>query len=206
MVIDQFQRNFIIENFSDKITITIQGQKKWGWFLMALFPFILIGLCGFPFTIFIAVSAAHINLDSIPITIIIGLLMVILYIYTIRRKFLELIDYVFDKEVIEIDEHQIKVLRSGFLGLRTEKNILVEDVKGITGSLVFGSQFNFLNSIPFASSNLGSILIWKRKGRFRPFDYYGKALSQADAQQVLGAILQKYPRYSYTDNTIKTGP
>jgi hypothetical protein len=125
--------------------------------------------------------------------------MVLLYIHTIRRKFIELIDYVFDKETIEVNESQIIVERSGFLGLRTKKFILAADIKGITGSFAFSGQSNFLNSIPFASSTLGSILIWNNRSRFRPFYVYGKGLSQSDAILVIDKILRKYPKYKYTD-------
>lgn len=133
------------------------------------------------------------------VTIIVAVLLVLLYIFTIQRKFFEMIENVFDKETIEVNESQIIVERSGFFGLKTRKTILAEDVKGITGSLVLGDQFGFLNNIPFAALSLGSIMIWKTKSGFRPFWFYGKGLSHSDALQVIEAFLQRYPNYRYTD-------
>jgi len=113
---------------------------------------------------------------------------------------LETIEYIFDKEVIEIDDQAIKIERSGFLGFRNRKVYLAKNIKGVTTSFSLSEQFNFLNRLPFTSSNIGAFMIWRIHG-IRPFYNFGKGISQTNAQNIIDAIYRKFPQYRYSGSS-----
>jgi hypothetical protein len=122
---------------------------------------------------------------------------VLRYFYVLYKKFLEAIEYVFDKEIIEIDEQSVRIERSGFLGLRARRVFLADNVKGINTTFSFPEKFNFLSRLPFTSSNIGAFVIWHGHG-MRPFYNFGRGVSQQDAQNLLDTIYRKFPKYRYT--------
>lgn len=193
------ENNFFVENSFSSIKATIRGHKKWGMFLLSLVRFVFIGLCGLPIMGFMLISYVNEHLPEI-IQGIAPFVIAGLLFYTLYKKFPETIEYIFDKETIDIDGQSITVERSGFLGFRTRKVFLAEKIKGMTTSLSILENSNFPNIIPSLSSSYGAFLIWHGRG-LRPFYNFGYHVSQSDANNFIGQVYLKFPVYRYSNNS-----
>ena len=194
-MIDNAANNFMVEIMIDSIKATIIGRRKWGWFFPSLFVSLFNGFCVLPLLGLFLMSAAQKYLPGI-IQIIVLILLLGLYLIVLYNKLLETLEYIFDKETIEINEQSIKIERSGFLGFRTRKVYFAGNIKGFTTSFSFSERFSFLNRLPFTSSSLGGFLIWHGRG-MRPFYNFGKGVAQSDAQNLIDIVYRKYPQYRY---------
>lgn len=172
------------------------GAKKWGWFLPSLFVFLANGFCFLPILGLVITSYVQKYLPEI-IQGLILLLLFGLYLFILYKKSFETFEYIFDKETIEIDDQSIIVERSGFLGLRSRKVFLAENIKGITTSFSVSEQFSFLSRLPFTSSSIGAFMIWHGRG-LRSFYNFGKDVSQPEAQNLINTVYMRFPKYRYT--------
>jgi hypothetical protein len=197
MIIDNAVKNVVIDSSISSIKFTIQGGKRTGWFLLSFIELLVIGFCFMPLLGLVIANYLHKYLPAILQGIIIIFLLV-LYLFIIYKKSLETFDYIFDQEIIEIDDRQITIEKTGFLELGYKKVFLAEKIKGITSSFSALSQFNFLSHLPFSSSNIGAFMIWYKHG-MRPFYNFGRGVSQPEVQNMLNAIYTKYPKYRYTE-------
>jgi hypothetical protein len=173
----------------------MHGRKKWGCFLPSLFVFLANGFCLIPILGLVIASYVQKYLPEI-IQGIVLLFLFGLYLFILYKKSFETFEYIFDKEIVEIDDQSITVERSGFLGLKSRKVFLAENIKGITTSFSVSEQFNFLSRLPFTSSNIGAFMIWHGRG-MRPFYNFGKGVSQPEAQNLINAVYLKFPKYRY---------
>jgi Ca2+/Na+ antiporter len=196
MVIDNAANNFVVESLITSIRVTIHRRKQWGWFLPSLFVFLANGFCFLPIIGIVIASYVQKYLPEI-IQGIVLLFLFGLYLFILYKKSFETFEYIFDKETIEIDDQSITIERSGFLGLKSRKVFLAENIKGLTTSFSLSEQFNFLSRLPFASSNIGAFMIWHGRG-LRPFYNFGKGVSQSEAQNFVNMVYMKFPKYRYT--------
>jgi hypothetical protein len=194
-MIEQTANNFTVENLIDSIRVTIQGRKKYGWFLLSLFPIVFIGFCGFPILGLSLIGVVQKYLPGILQGIVL-LAFLVLFIYLLYKKILEAVEYVFDKEVIEINEQSIKIERSGFLNIRIKKVYLAGKIKGLTTSFSVSDQFRFLTHLPFTSNSIGAFMVWHVHG-IRPFYNFGRGVSQSDAQNFIETVYRRFPKYRY---------
>lgn len=195
MIIDNTASNFVVESLITSLKVTIHGRKKWGLFFLSLFVFLFYGFCFMPMLGLVIAS----NLQKYLPEIIQGIVLLFLfglYLFILYKKSFETFEYIFDKEIVEIDDQSITVERSGFLGLKSRKVFLAENIKGITTSFSVPEQFNFLSRLPFTSSNIGAFMIWHGRG-MRPFYNFGKGVSQSEAQNLINTVYLKFPKYRY---------
>jgi len=108
---------------------------------MSLFELLVVGCFALP--IFgIAVGTATQKYVPEGLDILVWLLIIAFIFYTIYTKFREVMEFVFDQEIIEIDSRSIRIERSG-LGFKTRKEYPAENIRGISVSFIFNKRFNF---------------------------------------------------------------
>ena len=199
MIYENVSDNFVVENSFTSIKVTIRGRKKWGAFLPAFFVFLVQGFCFLPVVGLLLFGFVQKNFSE-AIQGIISLSAFTLYLYILYKKSLEAFEHIFDIETIEIDNDSISVEKSGFLGLKTKKVFLAENINGLFTSLHVSEQFNFLNRVPFVSPKLSTFMIWHNRG-LKQLYTFGDNVSQLEAEMFLETVYKKYPKYRYTGTT-----
>jgi hypothetical protein len=199
MILNNTASNFVVESLMTSIKVTIQGRRKWGWFLPSLFVLLLNGLCFLPILGLALVSYLQNYLPEI-IQGIVLLFLFSLYLYILYKKSFETVEYLFDKEVVEINNQSITIERSGFVGLKSRKVFLAENIKGLTTSFSVSAQFGLLSRFPFTYSSIGAFMIWRGHG-MKAFYNFGKGVSQSEAQNFVNMVYMKFPKYRYSGNS-----
>jgi hypothetical protein len=177
------------------LKITIKTQKRWSWFVLTASQWLIMSLCIFPIaglgTISILKNYLPQNMMIIVWISVGALLLFLLYI-----KFVEVLEYVFDTEVIEIDNQSVRIEKYG-LGLKNRKEYPAENIKWIVSMPSLGGINLAMRRFPLANSSLPAFMLWHHRGikRYRTF---GRAIDYADAQSILGRIYSKFPRYRGT--------
>jgi hypothetical protein len=199
MMVDYKVGDFVIDQLVDSIRVTFDSQKNWGWFIFSfisflIYVFILLPIMGL---ILMGLVGKYIIgiFQNIFLVFLIGL-----YLYILYKRFLDTLEFIFDKEIVEVNEQSIKIEKTGVLGIRSRKLFLAKNIKGLTTSFSMSGQFNFINRIPFFSSKVGAFIIWH--GRLiRPIYYFGKDVSQRDAQNFIDIVYRKFPIYKFSAAT-----
>jgi hypothetical protein len=114
-----------------------------------------------------------------------------LYLNTI--KFQDMLEYVFDKEVIEITNLSVKIEKFG-AGFKNKKEFPADNIKGVTTFFSFGKVNAPIRRSPFVNSNMPAFSIWHRRGLKR-FHSFGRAIEPADAQSILEIMSSRFPQY-----------
>ena len=184
--------NIIVDHSFASIKITINTKKRWAFFVMDAFQWIFLGLCGLPILSLIAISLLQNHLPQ-NLHFLVWLLVGGLFLYLLYTKFMEALEFVFDKEVIEIDNFSVRIEKYG-LGFSRKKEYLADNIKKITPMFSFGKTNVVLKRSPFINSNMSAFMMWHNRGlkRYRTF---GRAVDLADAQRILEMIYTKFPQY-----------
>lgn len=190
--INSLPENIIIDDSSNSVKITINTQKRWVGFAMAFFQLVVVGLCALPIAGLMAISILQ-NLLPKNLGFLVWILVGGLALYLIYTKFQEAIEYIFDKEFIEIDNLSVKIEKYGS-GLKSKKLYSANNIKKITGLFSFGGTNIAIKRSPFINSNMPAFMMWHNRGlkRYRSF---GRAIDLADAQRILEIIYAKFPQY-----------
>lgn len=190
--INSLPENIIIDDSNNSVKITINTQRRWLWFAMAFFQLVVVGLCALPIAALMAISILQ-NLLPKNLNFLIWILVGGLALYLIYTKFQEAIEYIFDKEIIEIDNLSIKIEKYGS-GFKSKQEYSANSIKKITGLFSFGGTSVAIKRSPFINSNMPAFMMWHNHGlkRYRSF---GRAIDLADARRILEMIYAKFPQY-----------
>lgn len=184
--------NVIVDDTPNSVKVTINTQKRWVWFVMSLFQLAFIGLCAFPIFGLMVVSILQ---DYLPKNL--GFLSWIfvggIVLYLIYTQFPKALEYVFDKEIIEIDNLSVKIEESG-LGFKSRKEYSADNIKKITTMFSFGGTIVVTRRSPFVNSNMPVFMMWLNRGLKR-YHSFGRAVDLADAQSILETIYSRFPQY-----------
>lgn len=187
-----FPENVLVEGSLSSIRITINAKKRWGFFIMEAFQWIFLGLCGLPILGLLAISFVQNylpqNLHFLVWVLVGGLILYLLY-----TKFRETLEYIFDKEIIEIDNMSIRIEKYGSK-FNSKKEYSAENIKQITALFSFGTANVMLKRSRFMNSNMDAFIMWHNGGlkRYRTF---GRAVDPADAQRIMEMVYAKFPQY-----------
>lgn len=173
--------NIVIDNTFNSVKITINTQKRWGWFAMALFQLALIGLCALPFLGLIVISVLQNYLPE-SMNILIWVAVGGLVLYLIYTKFQEALEYIFDKEIIEIDNLSVKIEKYGS-GFKSRKEYSADNIKKITTIFSFVGTNVAIKRSPFVNSNMPAFIMWHNRGLKR-YHTFGRAIDLVDAQRI----------------------
>ncbi len=190
--INSLPENIIIDDLNNSVKITINTQKRWLWFAMAFFQLVVIGLCALPIVGLMAISILQ-NLLPKNLNFLVWILVGGFALYLIYTKFQEAIEYIFDKEIIEIDNLFVKIEKYGS-GFKSKQEYSANNIKKITGLFSFGGTNIAIKRSPFINSNMPAFMMWHNRGlkRYRSF---GRAIDLADAQKILEMVYAKFPQY-----------
>jgi len=182
--------NVIVDDKLDSVKIIINSQKRWGWFVMSLFNLVVMGFCALPFLSLILITVLRNylpeNIDFLAWPFVGAVVLYLIY----TKFFQEALEYVFDKEIIEVDNFFVKIEKYG-LGFKSRKKYSVDNIKKITTMFPL---VGITKRSPFVNSNMPAFMIWHKCGlkRCRSF---GRAVDLADAQSILDTIYSKFPQY-----------
>lgn len=183
--------NIAVDDSFNSIKISICAQKRWALFMMSVFQWVIFGLCALPIFGLVLFSAAQNYLPK-GLNILVGIIIGGLVIYLIYTKFREVMEYIDDKEIIEIDSLSVKIETSGS-GITSKKEYPAENIKMITGLFSFGEKVEIKRS-RFLNSNFHALMLWHNRGLKR-YHSFGRAIDAADAQTILENIYSKFPQY-----------
>jgi len=187
-----FPENIIVENNLASVKITINSTKRWGLFAIESFQWLVMGLCALPILSLIAISALQ-NYLSQNLHFLAWLLVGGLVLYLLYVKFMEALEYIFDKEIVEIDNLSVRVEKYGSK-FSSKKEYSAENIKKITAIFLLGGTSVILKRSPFVNSNMPAFMMWHNHGLKR-YHTFGRALDLADAQRILEMIYGKFPQY-----------
>ena len=209
MVQETTPNNFVLENTSDSIRISVHGYKRWGSFLTSLIWLVILAIFILPFvggllitfligipTIFpkiseVAIPEALLKIAPTVILLVFGGL----YLYILIPRLSTAVDALLDREIIEIDNQKIYIERSGFLGYTKRKLYLAENVKGITTLFSVPVRPKFLNNFLFGSSSGAGNLVILLTSQVRRLYRCGKDISRLDADNIVDIVYRKFPKY-----------
>jgi hypothetical protein len=189
---NNFLENLTVENSLSSMKITITSKKRWILFAMEAFQWIVMGLCALPILSLVAIAALQNNLPQ-SLHFFIWLLVGGLVLYLLYIKFMEALEYIFDKEIIEIDNLSVRIEKYGSR-FSSKKEYPAENIKKITGMFSFGGANTVFKRSPFLNTNMPVFMMWHNRGlkRYRTF---GRAVDLVDAQKILKIVHAKFPQY-----------
>lgn len=184
--------NIIINETMDSVKIMIHTKKRWVWFVMEIFQLLVVGLCALPVLGMVVISLLQNFLSksmNIPLWILVGGLV----LYLIYLKFQEALEYIYDKEIIEIDALSVRIEKYGSR-FKSIKEFPAENIKKITTLFPFAGKNMVVKRSPFINSNMPAFMLLHYRGlkRYRSF---GRAVDLADAQRILETIYVRFPQY-----------
>ena len=184
--------NILVESSLASVKITIDSKKRWGFFAMEAFQLIFIGLCGLPILSLMAISFLQNYLPQY-LYFLVWLLVGGLALYLFYTKFMEALEYIFDKEIVEINNLSVRIEKYGSK-FSSKKEYPAENIKKITGMFSIGGTNAVIKRSSFVNSNMPAFMMWHNRGlkRYRTF---GRAVDLADAQRILEMIYGKFPQY-----------
>lgn len=187
-----FPENLTVETSLSSVKITILSKKRWFLFAMEAFQWIIMGLCALPILSLVTIAALQNYLPQ-NLRFLVWLLVGGLVLYLLNIKFMEALEYIFDKEIIEIDDLSVRIEKYGSK-FSSKKEYPAENIRKITGMFSFGGTNTVLKSSSFLNSNMPVFMIWHKRGlkRYRAF---GRAVDLADAQKILEMVYAKFPQY-----------
>lgn len=189
---DSFPENVIVDNTINSVKVTINSKKRWILFAMEAFQWVIMSLLILPIASLIVISLLQNYLPQ-NFRFLVWLLVGGLVLYLLYIKFWEALEFVFDKEIVEIDNLSVRIEKYGS-GFSSKKEYPAENIKKITAMFSFGGTNIVLKRSPFMNSNMPAFMMWHNRGlkRYRTF---GKAIDLADAQRILEMIYSKFPQY-----------
>jgi hypothetical protein len=106
---------------------------------------------------------------------------------------MEALEFLFDKEIIEIDNLSVRIEKYGSK-FSSKKEYPAENIKKITAMFSFSGTNAVIKRSPFVNSNVPAFIMWHNHGlkRYRTF---GRAVDLADAQRILEMVYAKFPQY-----------
>lgn len=189
---NSFPENLTVENSLSSVKITIMSKKRWVLFAMEAFQWLVMGLCALPILSLVVIAALQNYLPQ-NLRFLVWLLVGGLVLYLLYIKFMEALEYIFDKEIIEIDNLSVKIEKYGS-NFSSKKEYPAENIKKLTGMFSFGGTSTVFKRSPFLNSNMPVFMMWHNRGlkRYRAF---GRAVDLADAQRILEMVYAKFPQY-----------
>ena len=183
--------NVIVDNQPSSIKITISTKKRWGLLAMAVFP-LPIMICILPFVGLGVVSLMQRYLPT-GLNILAAILVIGMMLYALYKQFRDVLEYLFDKEVIRIDNLSVRVEKYGS-GFKSIKEYPADNIKTITALFSFAGANTAIKRSPFINQNVPAFILWHERGLIR-FRYFGRGLDMANAQRILESVYTKYPQY-----------
>ena len=191
---DALPNNITIENTISSLKITINTRKRWIFFALSLFPFIMGGLCALPILGLFIISLLQ-NYLSESMNVIIWIMVSALVLYILYARFQDTLEYLFDKEIIEIDNMSVKIENSGSgFSFKSTKEYPADNIKKITPMLSLRGTTGVIRRSPFVNSNMPVFMMWHSRG-LRRYRSFGRGIDLVDAQRILETIYGKFPQY-----------
>lgn len=184
-------QNIEVISALDSVQIVVRSKKRWVSFAFSLFLFLVMALVVYPIVGLFIIALINSYLPKgfywLGFLLVGGTLL-----YLIYKNFQNVLENVFDVEVIEIDNNAITVEKSG-LGFRNKKRFSAEEIKYL--ALVFSLPGTppITQHSPFTSS-FPAFMIWFNRGWNKTLAF-GQSVDLADAQVVLETIYQRFPSF-----------
>ncbi|MCP4416272.1 MAG: hypothetical protein GY805_06600 [Chloroflexi bacterium] len=184
--------NIIVEDTFNSVKITTNTQKRWGWFVMALFQWVVIGFFISPIVGLLLFSILQSFLPE-SMNFLAWIFAGGLVLFLIYKEFQKPLEYIADKEIIEIDNLAIKIEQYGSR-FKIRKEYSADNIKKITTMFPSDETNVAIKRSPFINSNMPAFVIWHNRG-YKRHRLFGRAVDFVDAQSILKTIHNKFPQY-----------
>jgi len=183
--------NLTLEDMPQLVRISIKTNKRWVWFFLALFQFVIFALVTFFLGGLVLVALLQ-NFLPESLRFLSWIMAGGVVKFLIYKNFQGVIEYVFDTEVIEINHEGIMIEKSG-LGFRDKKRYPADAIKHLASLFVMPSQYQITRRSPFSHS-LPVFSIWLNRSWEKTYSF-GRTVDLADAQNILEIIYNRFPQY-----------
>jgi len=181
--------NIIVDDTPTSLQVTINTKKRWFLFVESLLYLAFVGFLCFPLCSLALLAILQNHLPK-ALSFLIWFAFNGLFLYRFYKRCQEDLEYIFDKEIIEIDAVSVKVGKYG-LGLKSRKEYAADDIHKIAP---FPSLFpDLTNVIPSSKSNTDAFMLWHTH-KLSPSSF-GRAVDPATAQSIMETIYSKFPQY-----------
>jgi len=180
--------NITIENTPSSLRITIRTKKRWAQFVVYMIQLVVVGLCFSPLVVFALVSSLQNHLPQ-GFRFVVWIVGGGFVVYLLYKQFQDAIEYIFDQEIIEIDNLSVRIKNAGSV-FRKNKEYSADNIKQI---MAFGGA-NPVKGLSFISAKIPAFMLWKKRG-LPWYRIFGRGVGPADAQRILAMIYARFPQY-----------
>jgi hypothetical protein len=183
----------VIEDVGESLRITVRRRRNWLGLVWGVFELLFANVLGWIVLGLILVGLAASILPETPLGwgwlwlpwLGLGGLSAYRWIQDHFR-------FLFHVEIVEVDQHAIRVRRTGF-GLHRDKEYRADAVRGLRVPLAANPRWGWKRFWSYIFSSDGLILFAYRA---EPFCAFGKGITPEEAQGILTKILEKFPHYN----------
>jgi len=187
-----FPEHLTIDDSLSSVRITIISKQRWILFLMEVSQLIIMGLCALPILSLVAIGALQ-NYLSQSLHFLVWIVVGGLFLYLLYIKFTQALEFIFDKEIIEIDNLSVRIEKYGSK-FSSKNEYPAENIRKITGMFSLGSANTVVKRSPFRNTNMPVFMLWHNRG-LKWYRMFGRAVDLADAQRILEMVHAKFPQY-----------
>jgi hypothetical protein len=184
--------NFTIEDSINSIKITIHAKKRWVLFSWNAFRFVLVALFGLPILTILFIRLLQNHLPD-ALSYIAGLMAGGFFVYMSILKIPEVLNDIFDLEVIEFDPSEVKIEKRGS-GFSYKKVYPAENIVSVSTLIPTSETVFSPKSLLFVFSGHNMFEIRHQHGLIK-LTMFGRDITISDALKILEAVYRKYPQY-----------
>lgn len=187
-----FPEYILVEDLLDSMKITINTKKRWVFFALEAFQLVFVGLCGLSILSLLAISFFQ-NYIPKSMHFLLWLVFGSLVFYLLYIKFMEALEFIFDKEVIYINNVSVRVEKFGSK-FYSKKEFPAENIKNISVLYSLGGTKTATKQSTFFNSNMPAFFLFHKRG-IRRYRTFGRAVDLSNAQRLLEMVYAKFPQY-----------
>jgi hypothetical protein len=192
----QSELRYTYQESNNGINISTHIEKNWMQFFLAVFSTITL----VAIIVYIIVSVAELLMQGIVSEDFKGFIFILRCFSFVALGLLlgsiQAIDNAFLQEDIEITQHAITIIKSGFLLFKKKQVISANKIRGIYANVELPVENDRLDDTLINASKIGKLIIRVRRKYF-PIVKICRGMSSHEAKIILGKILVKFPQYQF---------
>jgi len=186
--------HYTVEDSGSSLKITTSTQRNWFRLILAGLGLTVEGLVSLFGWFIIALLLTLIlpkDFDSIRPPLLWSIF-ILLFISQFGPKIGQVGWEIADGEIIEVDNHEIKIHREIF-GIRQSRKHSAKSISAPNVPLAEHTQWNWKRFLSWALSRDGPVVFYDRQKKV--FVSFGKGLDESQAKQIVALIQQCFPEY-----------
>jgi len=193
MLQNTLSANVSISDSLSSLRIVVSHPPNKIWFTIELVHLVLNGCIVISILGYMFLAAPWQSLPPI-LVVAVSVLGVSLFCFLFYHAFRHSLQYIYDQEVIDIDNLAVKIERSG-AGFKDFVEFPADHIKAINIHFPDNPNINWLRFLTTANSaRIDSFLIQDVRG-WKTTHTFGKGIQREEARQILDSIWRRYPQY-----------